>query len=267
MIITKRQILQKIDKSKSLARKGSFSFRVCKLMKDGEFDNVLSSLELVDLLNEGPGKRVKTSSLTSLMDPLLRADVVKIKIIGRGRNKKKYWFPAWIDKKKIDGQPSFLGSSENKTLFLTGVNAWTDSNKSLPDIINMLKGDLRIVDPFYGNGTFFTLAKFGKGRKVRFLSAKLGDEEQRNIPNFNINLKKFKREFPDIKLKKYDKFYELHDRYIIADNALVVVGYGIKDFANKESFVIFLPEKAVSKFLPILKAIFEKRWKKSNDIT
>jgi hypothetical protein len=265
MAFSQKQILQKIDDS--FARSGSFSFRVCKLIKEGEFDRVLSSQELGDLLNDGPGKKVKTNNLTASMEPLLRADVVKIKIIGRGSNKKKYWFPAWIDKKKVEGELSSMGASGNKTLFLTGANAWTDSHKSLPSIIDMLDGDLCIVDPFYGNGTFFTLAKFGKGRKIRFLSAKLGDEEQRNITNFEINLKKFKKEFVNIKLKKYDKYYELHDRYIIAKNALVVVGYGIKDFANKESFVIYLPEKAVSKFLPNLKSVFEKRWKKANDIT
>ena len=51
MVITKKQVLQKIDKSKFLTQKGSFAFRVCKLIKDGEFDGVLSSSQLTDLLN------------------------------------------------------------------------------------------------------------------------------------------------------------------------------------------------------------------------
>ena len=189
-----------------------------------------------------------------------------VKNFGRGRNKKKYWFPAWIDRQEVENEILLPGLLENKTLFITGTNAWTDSNENFPKIISTLKGDLCVVDQFYGNGTFSTLSKFGKERRVRFLSAKLGDEEQKNITNFDINLKKFKSQFKNIKLKKYDEFWELHDRYIIADNALVVVGYGIKDFGNKESFVIFLPIKAVSNFLPVLKKIFEKRWKKSNYI-
>jgi len=266
MVITKKQIFQKIDKSESLTRKGSFAFRICKLIKDEEFSAVLSSQKLTDLLNEGFGKKVKANNLTALMPPLLREDIVRIKILGRGRNKKKYWFPAWIDKRKVESELS-SGSLENKTLFLNGTDAWTDSNKNFPDVINMLNGDLCVVDPFYGNGTFYLLEKFGKERKIRFLSGQLGNEEKQKINNFQINLKKFKKEFKNIKMREYDKFYELHDRYIIADNALVVIGYGIKDFANKESFVIFLPKKAVSKFLPVLKTIFEKRWKKSNDIT
>lgn len=265
MVITKKQIFQKIDISESLTRKGSFASRVCKLMKDGEFDSVISSQRLGELLNEGFGKKIKANNLTALMSPLLREDVVKTKILGRGRNKKKYWFPAWINKRKVESELS-SGSLNNKTLFLTGSEAWTDSNKNFPDIVNMLSGDLCIVDQFYGNGTFYLLEKFGKKRKIRFLSGRLGNEEQQNINKFQINLKKFKSEFKNIKMKQYDKFYELHDRYIIADNALVVVGYGIKDFANKESFVVFLPKNTTSKFLPVIKAIFEKRWKKSSDI-
>lgn len=262
---TKQQIFQRIDQTKSLIKAGSFSFRVCKLLKDGEFNGLLSSQGLTDLLNEGYGKKVKVNNLTALMPPLVRDDIVKIKIVGKGRNKKKYWFPAWIDKKIVEEKLSspFI---ENEALFLTGNEAWTDTNKNLPNIIKILKGELRIIDPFYGNGTFFTLSKFGRDKKIKFLSSKLGNEEQNNLTNFNINLKKFKHEFQNIKLKKYDKFYELHDRYIIADNALVLVGYGIKDFANKESFLVFLPQKTVSKFLPILKTIFEKRWKESSDI-
>ncbi|MDE2217136.1 MAG: hypothetical protein KGJ87_08275, partial [Planctomycetota bacterium] len=60
---------------------------------------------------------------------------------------------------------------------------------------------------------------------------------------------------------------ELHDRYIIAKNALVVIGHGIKDLASKESFIIFLPEKLVTGFLPKLKKIFDERWKKSTKLT
>ena len=267
MVITKEQILQKIDKSKFLMQKGTFSFKVCKLIKDGEFDRVFSSSQITDLLNEGSGKNIKVNNLTALMNPLLDGDIVKVLIRGKGRNKRKYWLPGWIDKKKAEDKLS-LSSSEDKVLFLTGKDAWTDSNESLPDIIKMLDGDLCIVDPFYGNGTFYTLAKFGKERKIRFLSGQLGKEEQKNINNFNINLKKFKRQFENIKIKRYDKFYEeLHDRYIIAKNALVVVGHGIKDFGNKESFVIFLPKRLVSNFLPTLKKVFDERWKKSNDIT
>ena len=260
---SKKEILQKAEKF--LIKKGNFAYRVCKLLKEDEFENILSSQELTHLLNEGPGKKIKVHNLTALMEPLLKQDIIKIKLVGKGRSKKKYWFPAWIEKKQVENGLS-MPSSEDNVLFFTGKDSWTDPNKNFPRIIEMLEGDLCIVDPFYGNGTFYVLEKFGKKRKIKFLSCKLGDEEQRNITKFDINLKRFRKEFKNIEMRKYDKFYELHDRYIIAENSLVIIGHGIKDLADKESFVMFLPKKLVAGFLPILKKTFEERWKKSNNL-
>jgi len=255
-----------LDKCKKfLAKKGSFSYRVCKLLNDGDFNDVISSHELSHLLNEGAGEKIKVSNLSALMEPLLEEEIVRIKIIRKGRKKEKFWFPAFIDKKKAEQKivaPSFV----KDVSFFTGKDSWTDPNKNFPKVIELIKGDLCIVDPFYGNGTFYVLEKFGKNRKIRFLSCKLGDEEQRNITKFDINLKRFRKEFKNIEMRKYDKYYELHDRYIIADNGLVIVGHGIKDLADKESFVVFLPKAFVAKFLPILKKVFEERWKKSNNL-
>lgn len=261
--VNKQTVLKKCEEF--LTKKGSFQYRLCKLLKNGDFSDVLSSQELTHLLNEGAGKKIKVKDLTALMESLLKEDVVKVKIIGKGRNKRKFWFPGWIEKAKAE-QKIVQPSSMEDVLFFTGKDSWTDPNKNFPKVIELLKGDLFIVDPFYGNGTFYVLEKFGKKRKIRFLSCKLGDEEQRNITQFDINLKKFRKEFKNIEMRKYDKYYELHDRYIIADNALVIVGHGIKDLADKESFVVFLPKKLVMKFLPILKKSFEERWKKSNNL-
>ncbi|MBU0478266.1 hypothetical protein KKC91_06835 [bacterium] len=159
-----------------------------------------------------------------------------------------------------------IKNTEDRVLFFTGEKGWTDLNKNFPKVIELLKGDLCIVDPFYGHGTLYVLEKFGNKRKIRFLSCNLGYKEGKNIALFDTALKQFRKEFKNIEMRKYDKYYELHDRYIIADNALVIVGHGIKDLGNKESFVVFLPKNLVEKFLPILKKSFEERWKKSNTL-
>jgi len=250
---------------KYLSKKGSFSYRVCKLLRDGDFNNVLSSKELIHLLNEGAGKKIKVTNLSALMQPLLNDDIIKIKIINEGTHKVKYWLPGFIDKKHAEKRIAVQSPIEN-VLFFTGKESWTDPNKNFPKVIELLKGELCIVDPFYGNGSFYVLEKFGKYRKIRFLSCKLGNEEQNNITKFEMNLKRFRKEFKNIQMRKYDKIYELHDRYIIADNGLVIVGHGIKDLADKESFVVFLSKALVAKLLPVLKRVFEERWGKANNL-
>ena len=261
--MNKNVVLQKAEKV--IKNKGSFAYRVCKLLKEEDFNDCLASQELTGLLNDGAGKKIKVNNLTASMNSLLAEDIVKVKIIGKGRNKRKFWFPGWLDKKKIgDNLTSGLGSDH--TMFFTGVNSWTDPNKNFPKIISLLKGNLDVVDPFYGHGTFYVLEKFGKNRKIRFLTCILGNDEQKNLSKFSIGLKRFRKEFKNIDMRKYPKPYGLHDRYIIADNALVVIGHGIKDLANKESFIIYMPNNLVKGFLPNLRKIFNLRWKKSSNI-
>lgn len=97
--VDKRGILKKCE---SFSKKGSFSSRVCKLLKEGEFSGVLSSQELTHRLNEGAGKKIKVNNLTASMETLLNNDIVRVKIVGKGNNKRKFWFPGWMDKRKIE---------------------------------------------------------------------------------------------------------------------------------------------------------------------
>lgn len=97
---SKKVVLKKMEKF--LEKKGSVSYRVCKLLEDGNFNTLLSSQELSHMINEGPGKKIKVSNLAAFLEPLLNEDIIKIKIIGKGGNKRKYWFPAWLDKKDIE---------------------------------------------------------------------------------------------------------------------------------------------------------------------
>lgn len=96
--LDKKTILRKCEK---FSKKGSFGYRVCKLLKEEEFSGILSSQELTHILNEGAGKKVKVNNLTSLMMPLLNEDIVRVKILGKGKDKRKFWFPGWMDKKKV----------------------------------------------------------------------------------------------------------------------------------------------------------------------
>ncbi len=97
---TKTAVLENCDKF--LSSRNSFAYRVCKSIKDGEFSEVLSSEDLTALLNEGAGKHVKLTNLTASMQPLLKQDIVKVKLIGKGRNRRKYWFPGWLSKKHAE---------------------------------------------------------------------------------------------------------------------------------------------------------------------
>ncbi|MCX6777705.1 MAG: hypothetical protein NT157_02360, partial [Candidatus Micrarchaeota archaeon] len=174
-----------------LNNKDGFAYRVCKILQDGEFDRPLSSQELTRLLNDGPGRKIKATNLTALMEPLLKREIIKTKMIGGTRGRRRLWFPGWLDKSQV----STIEVSLDQVHFFSGINSWSDPNKNFPKIIKSLKGDLMIVDPYYGNGTFFVLEKFGKDRRIRFITSQLGREEQQKRDIFDNNFQRFKKEF------------------------------------------------------------------------
>ncbi len=151
--------------------------------------------------------------------------------------------------------------NNTKIYFVNGDNAWSSTNKNLPALIKKLNEEIMIVDPFYGLGTLTNLDKISENKKIRFLTSKLGNDE--NEDKFKKEFLKFKNEFKNIQIKKYDKFYELHDRYIVSDNGLIIIGHGIKDLGSKESFIIALFDEEIKSLIPTLKESFENKWKKS----
>lgn len=174
-VITKGSVLQKCEKF--LSNKDSFKYRVCKLIKEGDFTSVLSSKRFVHLLNEGPGKKVKINNLTSLMEPLQKEDIVKVKIIYNGKKKKKYWFPNWINKKQV------ALSLASKTY----INKQIFSNRLIKAMDKDFKIEIKDLGLVYGKSgtcTAFLLRKileklifitFSKNRLSNKLKDKNGD--------------------------------------------------------------------------------------------
>ena len=53
---------------------------------------------------------------------------------------------------------------------------------------------------------------------------------------------------------------DLHDRYIVDDRGLLILGHGLKDIGKKESFAIFREKSLNSDIIrDILRAFFD-RW-------
>lgn len=129
-------------------------------------------------------------------------------------------------------------------------------------ILNMLIGEIRIVDPYCGERTLDVI-KDVKARPIKFLT------KLENITNVNAKnkllreLKDFKTENADIEFRDYPN-KDLHDRYIISPTSLVLLGYSMKDLGAKESFAIVLNEASSKNIYQALSENFNRRWKQSN---
>lgn len=168
-----------------------------------------------------------------------------------------------ISERGIDYLENKYALSGIKALVVDGTRPWTDRHLTLPEIAGELKGRICVVDKFYGSGSLAILHYFKHGSPLQFLTAKTNE----NGGAFARELKDFQKEVPSLEVRLFSSHQQLHDRYIISDNALVIVGHGIKDIGGKESFLILLKGEATSDLRKTLLEKFDSRWSTSLVIT
>jgi hypothetical protein len=162
-----------------------------------------------------------------------------------------------ISEKGVSYLQSKYALSGIKALVVDGTKPWTDRHLTLPEIAAELKGRICVVDKFYGSGSLSILHYFKHGTPLQFLTGKTHD----NSAAFSRELKDFQKEVPALEARLFSAHNDLHDRYIISDNALVIVGHGIKDMGNKESFLILLKGDSGADLRKTLLEKFDNRWK------
>jgi hypothetical protein len=130
-------------------------------------------------------------------------------------------------------------------------------------VIGELAGDLVIVDPYCGARTLDIL-RSAKGNKVRVLTT-LARAKKGVVDQFKRELKDFRSEHPSIELRDYTG-NDLHDRYILSPQHLVILGHSIKDLGSKESFAIVISRGMCEEISRTLSDTFETRWQKSTPL-
>jgi len=125
-------------------------------------------------------------------------------------------------------------------------------------ILDELKGGLKVVDPYCDSGTLDILSK-AKSEKIEFLT-RIDNLRENVKQRFLKDLVDFKAEYANVEFRSYSKS-EIHDRYIISGEKLVILGYSLKDLGGKKSFAIVLDKKTSGDVFDALTQNFERRWK------
>ena len=147
------------------------------------------------------------------------------------------------NEKKFNRVFSLLQGEESITqrIFFEG-QIW-DSYSLIIDIIKKAKNKITIIDNYIDDSILKMLAKKNKDVEVIILTS-----NKSNI--FNLDVQKFNKEYPTLKLAKTNKF---HDRFIIIDEIeLYHCGASIKDL-GKKCFAISKVEN--KEMLEMLKSI------------
>jgi len=166
------------------------------------------------------------------------------------RNKNGFWIQKHPYVKKEDEiEVYYFGPSKPHT-----------SRKNFVTILNNLKGEIKICDPYLNKDTLEALEEL-KNTKVKFLTLL----KKSNLKISSQELKDFKTENNNVEIKGFPHDH-LHDRYIISSDRLFLLGHGFS-VRNKESFIIELPSKFSKDLIQSLTTTFDTRWKNQGNVS
>lgn len=157
---------------------------------------------------------------------------------------------------------SLVKTNKISTIYFEPDKRYTSKRLLLRTILNNLKGELRIVDPYCGMRTLDILSNIKN--KVLFLT-RLDNLRTKDKNSFLRDLKDFNPEHRNTEIRNY-QYNDIHDRYIISSKSLIILGHSIKDLGNKESFAIVLYKHTSRNIFEALIENFNRRWKKASTI-
>ncbi len=130
------------------------------------------------------------------------------------------------------------------------------ARQHLGELLAALTGLVRITDPYFGSRTLETLDHISRKAQIRFLTSKTNE----SLLKVQGAFREFAKERKNVEFRLLPPPHDLHDRYLLADNALLIIGHGLKDIGGKESFVIRLDRNVASDLLDELTQSFDNKW-------
>lgn len=241
-----------------------------------DFDNLKTTLdkglwilwvckEMLDL------KKLTASQISLIIKEVKELSIDKRKIINafnRAGNKiHKYRDNGIISYEIMKPGKDYLMSASNQKsinlLYFKPEKRFTSKRQLVKNILNDLKGILKFVDPYIDLRTLDILEDL-KNSEIRVLT-RLTTLREPQKSRFLRELTDFLNENKNFKFKDYNK-RDLHDRYIISQDLIILIGHSIKDLGAKESFAVVLDKTTNSDIYKVLNSNFDERWNVSNSI-
>jgi hypothetical protein len=154
---------------------------------------------------------------------------------------------------------ALLPSADLTVLHFDGGKQWT-ARRSLLAALEQLKGDLAIVDRYYGTRSLEILDALSvRQASIHFLTAEVGGGEKPAV--LQNQARELMREHSNLEIRIADRSANLHDRYVLSRDSLLIVGPGLKDLGKREAFVVLLQKDVAGDMISGLRKTFDSKWK------
>ena len=137
------------------------------------------------------------------------------------------------------------------------------AHMQLSALFGSLEGALRVCDPYYGTGSLSRLDLLTHCSTVLFLTSTPDKKERDFLPHL---LKEFRQQHNNFEFRSYGQ-KGLHDRYLLTDDQIILLGHGLKDIGGADSFVIKLDGDVAQDLIQQVRDSFDAKWKLALPLT
>lgn len=130
------------------------------------------------------------------------------------------------------------------------------AHQEVASLFGRLRGEVRACDPYYGSGTLSRLHEMRRCDRLLFLT-KTPDSHERTF--LDKRLQEYRLEHPGVEFRRY-RGAELHDRFVLTGNELILLGHGLKDIGTKDSFVVRIDRQLAGDLIDCVRASFDEKW-------
>lgn len=134
---------------------------------------------------------------------------------------------------------------------------FTGKHILVKDVLSKAKNRIWICDPYIGPRLLDLLRELDPSIQIRIMTKTVQDKAP-----FIRTFAEFKREHPDAEVK-IASGRDMHDRYILSDSCMWLVGHSLKDLGSKESFIVELGEDIRNS----MDLVFDTRWSASTPLS
>jgi hypothetical protein len=132
----------------------------------------------------------------------------------------------------------------------------------LGEVLTGLSGDIRVCDPYFGLRSLDALDSIPRASSIKFLTANTSESQGK----IRSAVADFLKERPGSEFRLAAPGHGIHDRYVIAEDHLLLLGHGLKDVGGKESFIVRLDKGLVPDLLQELAKSFDVKWQAATRI-